>query len=166
MVDASARFSLPFIQPGQAQKEWFHNEALARVDGLLHPAIEAADIDTPPASPALGAAWIVGPAPEGDWAGHAGDIASWTSGGWRYVAPVAGMSAWLAPEGAWVWHDGTAWRSDPLPCFGIAVGGVQVLGARSASIAGPAGGATIDVEARAAIDAILWALRGHGLIAS
>lgn len=166
MVDASARFSLPFIQPGQAQKEWFHNEALARVDGLLHPAVQAIGLDTPPASPAPGLAWGVGASPTGDWAGHAGEIAVATSGGWRFVAPVAGMTAWLAPEAAWIWHDGVDWRADALPCFGVAVGGAQVVGAQGAAIPGPSGGATVDAEARSAITAILAALRGHGLIAS
>lgn len=37
MSDATARFAFPLIAPGQAQKELFHNEALARVDALLQP---------------------------------------------------------------------------------------------------------------------------------
>lgn len=32
MTDTSARFALPLILPGQAQKEIFHNEALALLD--------------------------------------------------------------------------------------------------------------------------------------
>nr|WP_295671716.1 hypothetical protein [Sphingomonas sp.] len=39
------------------------------------------------------------------------------------------------------------------------------MGARAPAISGAASGATIDVQARIAIDAILSALRGHGLIA-
>ena len=35
MSDATARLALPFIAPGQAQKELFHNEALTRIDALL-----------------------------------------------------------------------------------------------------------------------------------
>jgi hypothetical protein len=30
MADTTPRFALPFILPGQAQKELFHNEALAQ----------------------------------------------------------------------------------------------------------------------------------------
>jgi hypothetical protein len=48
------------------------------------------------------------------------------------------------------------------------VAGNQVVGARGAAIANPAGGATVDAEARAALVALLDALRaatGHGLIA-
>ncbi|HLZ79899.1 MAG TPA: hypothetical protein VKQ09_11235 [Sphingomonas sp.] len=39
MSDATTRFALPLIAPGQAQKELFHNEALARVDALLQPSV-------------------------------------------------------------------------------------------------------------------------------
>lgn len=46
------------------------------------------------------------------------------------------------------------------------IGGVQVVGARRPAIGDPSGGTTIDAEARAALTAILGALRTHGLIAS
>lgn len=46
------------------------------------------------------------------------------------------------------------------------VAGVQVVGSQQATIADPAGGITIDAEARTAIVAILTALKTHGLIAS
>lgn len=47
----------------------------------------------------------------------------------------------------------------------ITVSGNQVVSTRSAAIASPSGGSTIDANARIAIDAILGALRHHGLIA-
>ena len=46
--------------------------------------------------------------------------------------------------------------------------GVQVVGARGAAVADPAGGAVIDVQCRAQLAALLATLRaatGHGLIA-
>lgn len=47
---------------------------------------------------------------------------------------------------------------------GVVVSGVQVVGAQAAAIGNPAGGATIDLQCRATVIAILNALRGHGLI--
>lgn len=44
--------------------------------------------------------------------------------------------------------------------------GLQVVGAQQAAISDPAGGATTDAEARAAIASILDALKAHGLIAT
>lgn len=43
--------------------------------------------------------------------------------------------------------------------------GIAVVGPRQAAVADAAGGATIDVEARAAINALLARVRTHGLIA-
>jgi len=45
------------------------------------------------------------------------------------------------------------------------VSGTQVVGARQAAIPDASGGATIDVEARAALNQLLAELRTHGLIA-
>lgn len=46
------------------------------------------------------------------------------------------------------------------------VNGVKVVGAQGAAITNPTGGATVDAEARTAIDAILARLEAHGLIAT
>ncbi len=39
-MSATPRLSLPFIVPGQAQKELFHNEALQLLDVLVAGAVE------------------------------------------------------------------------------------------------------------------------------
>ena len=92
--ERSPRLALPLLQPGQAQKEQDHNEALARLDLAVQPAVQAVALDTPPATPGEGQCWIVGAAPSGDWSGRAGMLAGWSAGGWRYIAPVEGMVAW------------------------------------------------------------------------
>lgn len=145
MADASARFMLPLLQPGQAQKELFHNEALMRIDMLLHAAVQSVALDTPPSAPVYGQCWIVGAAPTGAWTGRAHCIAGWTDGGWRSVAPMAGMRAFLGPDGPYARWDGATW-------------GIE------SAVAAPTGGATIDAEARAAITAIIGALTAHGII--
>lgn len=47
----------------------------------------------------------------------------------------------------------------------VAINGTAVLTEQQATIADPAGGATVDAEARTAIAAIIDALQAHGLIA-
>lgn len=49
---------------------------------------------------------------------------------------------------------------------GLVVSGNQVVGAQQGAIADPAGGGTVDAEARLAVQLILGALRAHGLIAT
>lgn len=148
MTTDSARLGLPYLEAGQAQKEWTHNEALALIDIAAQASVEGVGVDTPPPSPAPGACWIVGAAPAGAWAGHAGAIAGWTGGGWRFVAPRAGMAAWSRADGTVVRFVEAAWRLD-----------------RSAPIAAPAGGATVDAECRAAVAAMLAAMRERGWLA-
>ncbi|MGB7407193.1 MAG: DUF2793 domain-containing protein, partial [Pontixanthobacter sp.] len=47
-ADASPNYGLPFLFAGQTQKEFYVNEAHARIDMLLHPVVEGI-ADTPPA---------------------------------------------------------------------------------------------------------------------
>jgi hypothetical protein len=164
MTDApTIRLALPLLQPGQAQKEMFHNEALARLDFAVQASVVAAGDDSPPGDPDEGACWIVGDAPTAGWSGRAGAIACWTASGWRFLAPFEGMRAWVAESQGFALFSGGIWRVGE--CHGrLIVDGVQVVGAQADAIDDPAGGATVDAEARAAIVTILGALRAHGLI--
>ena len=164
MADATPRFALPFILPGQAQKELFHNEALVRIDLALHPAVEGSPAAVPPVSPADGECWIVGAAGGGDWEGRDGQLAMWSEGGWRFAAPAPGTTAWNKAASLPLQWDGAQWREGSLVCSGLLVNGVQVVGARQAAVPSPSGGTTIDEEARAAISALTAALMSHGLI--
>jgi hypothetical protein len=91
-------------------------------------------------------------------------VAAWTSGGWRFLAPVDGMTLQVRGSGASVCFRSGAWEIGVLRGSSVSIDGTKVLGAQQAAIAGPSGGATIDAEARAAIEAMLSALRSHGLI--
>ncbi len=164
MADTTPRFALPFILPGQAQKELFHNEALTRIDLALHPAVEGTPAAAPPPSPAEGECWIVGSAAGGDWEGRDGQLAMWTEGGWRFAAPAPGTTAWNKAAGLPLLWDGGQWREGTLICSGLVINGVQVVGARQAAVPSPSGGTIIDAEARAAINALTAALMSHGLI--
>lgn len=165
MADTTARFALPLLAAGQAQKELFHNEALTIVDALLQPVIEALGTEDPPAAPVPGQCWIVGTQPTGAWAGHAAALAAWTDGGWRFAAPHAGMTAWSLADGMFVRFDGAVWQIGQIAGRALLIGGRQVVSMQQPAIAEPAGGGAPDAESRAAISAILAALRTHGLIA-
>lgn len=164
MSDASPRFGLPFLLPGQAQKEHYHNEALALVDAALHAAAEGGPAASPPAAPQPGQCWIVAAGATGAWAGQDGRLAAWTEGGWRFVVPAPGMAVWDKAQGYWLHWDGAGWSDGALPASKVTVGGQQVVGERQQAIPSPSNGTTIDAEARAAVDQIIAALMSHGLI--
>ena len=164
MDEATARFELPFILPGQAQKELYHNEALARVDALLHSAVEGAPLAQPPAQPSEGQCWIVAAPGTAEWNGKDHQLAAWTVGGWRYIEPQAGMRVWNKAAAYWVHWTGTAWTTGELPVARLQVNGQQVVGSRQPPILNPSGGTTIDAEARTALAQIIATLMSHGLI--
>jgi len=131
------RFGLPLLAPGQAHKEVFHNEALSRLDILVHPSAQAI-VDDPSSidQPVVGQCWIIGPNPVGLWAGRAAKIAAWTSGGWQFILPVPRMRLFLIQDDGMVIYENGGWTALP-------------------DIPVPEGGSHVDVEARIAIAAIL-----------
>jgi hypothetical protein len=164
MADTTPRFALPFILPGQAQKELSHNEALTRIDLALHPAVEEAPAASPPASPGDGQCWIVAAPATGDWEGREGLLAMWTEAGWRFLAPAPGTVAWNKAAGLPTLWDGWQWREGAVLGSSLVINGVQVVGARQSAVPSPSGGTIIDEEARAAINGLTAALMSHGLI--
>jgi hypothetical protein len=160
------RWALPLLQPGQAQKEMFHNEAIAALDLIMQPNAEAMGLNAPPTAPESGQSWVVGAAPTGAWAGKAGYLAGWTAGGWRFAAPVEGMAVWIVADALTARFTGGVWVLGEATCAHLVVGGDRVVGPRQAAVATPSGGGVIDAESRAALAAILAALRAHGLIAT
>ena len=164
MTDATPRFALPFIVPGQAQKELFHNEALTRIDLLVQAAVEGAPLAAAPAAPLEGQCWIVAPGADGPWSGRDNHLAMWTQGGWRFGAPAPGMRVWTKASGYWVHWKGACWSAGELPATGVFVNGQQVVGSRKPAILSPSGGTTIDAEARTALGQVIATLMSHGLI--
>lgn len=165
-MTSTPRFALPFIEPGQAQKELFHNEALQTLDVLAGAAVEQLPLASPPSSPVLGSCYIVAASPTGAWSGQAGKLAAFTSGGWRFITPVEGMSLFVRSSAVDARYRSGAWEIGQLRGDKLLIAGQQVVGPQAGAIANPTGGSTNDAEARSALAAILSALRQHGLIAS
>lgn len=109
MSDISARLSLPYLAPAQAQKHVTHNEALTRLDLLVQLAVAGFNADTPPATPVAGEVWATGAAPSGAWAGQVGQLASWDGNAWIFAAPVEGWVALGMTDGRLYRFDGAAW---------------------------------------------------------
>lgn len=109
MPDTSPTLGLPYLAPAQAQKHVTVNEALKRLDVLAQLAVEAFDATTPPASPADGQVWALGPSPTGAWAGRDGQLAAWLDGGWEFIAPQAGWRAYGRADQSLRSHDGSGW---------------------------------------------------------
>ncbi|MCA1662647.1 MAG: DUF2793 domain-containing protein [Novosphingobium sp.] len=143
--DTTPRLELPLLFAAQAQKEFTVNEALLRADLAIQSVVED-ELAAPPAAPAPGQAWLVGSSPGGAFAGHAAAIAGWTSAGWRFVQPASGWRVYDKSTACFRHFDG-AWRLPDAP-------------------AAPTGGATIDVEARAALGNILVRLAEAGIFSA
>jgi hypothetical protein len=163
-MNATPRLKLPFISPGQAQKELLHNEALQRLDMLVAGSVEEPPRVSPPSQPQLGQCYLVGAGASDDWAGFDDCLAAYTEGGWRFVPGREGMAVYVRSLGMFAIYDATGWQVGPVRCSAVFIGGSQVLGPAAAPIVLSTGGTTVDAEARSAIRAILTALRGHGLV--
>ena len=142
-ASTTPRHGLPVLFPGQAQKEVTLNEALARIDALVHPAVQGI-ADAPPADPGEGESWLVSTTPSGAWSGEAETLATYQSGNWLFMAPVPGMKVFDVHSGVqWIFAD--RWQ-------------------RSNPIAAPSGGTSADTQARAAIVELIAALELAGVL--
>jgi hypothetical protein len=165
-MSATARFAIPLLAAGQAQKELYHNEAIQTLETLVSPAVEEGPRAAPPTLPVIGACYIVATSPTGAWAGKALNLAAFTAGGWRFVAPVEGTTAYVRSLSVWASFRGGAWELGFVRGSNVTIGGLQVVGPRASAIVAPSGGSVVDTEARSAVGQILTALRQHGLIAT
>lgn len=166
MADETPRLTIPYILASQSQKEVTHNEGLNLLDIFIQPAVETASLSTPPGSPGEGELWIIGSSPTGGWAGHEDDIARFIDGGWSFHAPFEGMAVWQKDTDLPAMFLSGMWQDGIIHASQIAIGGVQVVGGQQSAISDAAGGATIDTEARSALNGLLAACRLHGLIST
>ncbi len=141
---SSSRHQLPYLVVAQAQKEITHNEAIAMIDALLHPVVQDR-LSIPPLMTLAdaGKCWLVDVGGTGNWQNKTGKIAVWAGGSWRFLSPALGMRVRNVADDTDVVWDGTQWIFAP-------------------TVADPQSGATIDVEARAAIVALLSHFRMIG----
>ncbi|NMW32823.1 DUF2793 domain-containing protein [Altererythrobacter sp. RZ02] len=138
----SGRFRLPFLFSGQAQKEFFINEALAKIDCLLHPVIGGI-LSAPPAQADDGDTWLVGPAPTGEWAGQDDSLAVYHAGTWQFIPPRFGLRVFDAGSNQPM-HYTTSWTTAQAP-------------------QAPQSGANADIELRQAFTELIEGLKTLGI---
>jgi hypothetical protein len=116
--------SLPYIMPSQAQKHVTHNEAIAALDVLVQTVVtdEAA---TPPDTPTPGDRLIVAADATSAFAGKDNSIAAWRDGGWTFVAPQTGWTAYDRARQRVVVFTGSGWEELPPP---PALAGLETVG--------------------------------------
>jgi len=100
---------LPLLAAAQAQKHVTLNEALLKLDALIHLSVIARTLGTPPAA-ADGDRYLVAAAPSGAWAGQQGLVALAQGGGWVFITPRRGWRLWVEAEGKLLVFDGAQWR--------------------------------------------------------
>jgi hypothetical protein len=146
---STARHQLPYLVVGQAQKEITHNQALVRIDALLHPLVEA-ELTAPPApltESQAGKCWLVGASATGDWTGKQKQIACWDGGGWQFITPMDSMRLFNKAIGSEMAFKSDAWVSNN-------------------PISNASGGNIVDVEARNSVNQLLSALKNIGILPS
>ena len=86
--------SMDYLVPEQAQKHVTLNEALRRLDGLVHLSVISASRTSPPPNPSNGDRYLIAANALADWQGKDGQIAIYEDTAWRLLAPQTGWHCW------------------------------------------------------------------------
>lgn len=108
-MDNTPHLKLPYLMPGQAQKHVTHAEGLQLLDAVVHLSVDSPYENTPPATPQNGYRALVGTSPVGAWDGHAGQLAAFLDGTWRFHDPEPGWVCHVASTGEIRVFDGMNW---------------------------------------------------------
>lgn len=134
---------LPLLIAGQAQKEFFVNQALCLLDALHTRTIKASQ-STPPTLAVDSDCYRVKAPATGAWAGREDSVAVMIAGDWHFIEPVQGMTIFdRNADNMLVFRSG--WKVAAAPVL-------------------PTGGAVIDTEARAAIGSLIQSLKALGVV--
>jgi hypothetical protein len=135
----STNLSLPFLQPGQAQKHVTVNESLIRLDALEQLSVMSATTSTEPVSPDDGQLWVL---PSGKTGAHWGSFANaalayYRDGAWEEIAPREGWLAFVKDTDQLPHFSGSAWTLF-APAKLVTVSATAKVPGRSSSGAGSA----------------------------
>jgi hypothetical protein len=112
MSETTARHQLPYIMPNQAQSHVTHNEALRRLDAMVHISVASRSLPAPPPGPAAGEAYLVPEAgASGAFAGHEEELATFQDGTWFFVRPGPGWVVHVEDEALLLVHLVDGWKA-------------------------------------------------------
>ena len=136
------RFALPLLFSGQAQKEFYLNQALSVIDTVLQGGVSTS-LFAPPSAANEGEAFRVLSPATGVWAQREDQLAIWIGGAWHFVQPTIGMTIFDRSASSML-HFNSGWQNASEPAV-------------------PVGGTTVDTEARAAVSGLVQALKKMGI---
>lgn len=92
---------------------------------VIRDAAKSATTTAPPASPAYGDTYIIPVAPSGDWASHAEKVATWTTRGWVYRVPFAGMLVYVEDDDTFYHYNAASNWVKGIPAAFFADGSIR-----------------------------------------
>jgi len=119
-VSNTPNLGLTLMSASQAQKDTVFNNLAIAFDALFKGSVISAAVTTPPASPAVGDAYIV-PAGATGWpVGHDDNVAFYFNG-WQYIAPPLKLRLYDVATGRFMTYQGpsTHWTNDPLSTVSV-----------------------------------------------
>jgi len=110
---------LPIMDAASPQAQTLdYNETAYLLDALLPGNVVDDSLNTPPATPAAGACYIVAAIAVGAWAGWEDSIAAFIGGGWVQITPSAGWVRYVQATGRTVVFT-TGWGPSTPHNFGV-----------------------------------------------
>lgn len=109
MTETTARFSLPYIMPAQAQKHLTHNQALRYLDLFLNLSVIDDATPIPPPIAQENAAFIIPDGAMDAWSGRAAQVTVFWDGAWQFFTPVIGWTAWVQSRQSAITFNGNNW---------------------------------------------------------
>lgn len=134
---------LPLLIAGQAQKEFFVNQALCVLDALNARTV-VSSVSAPPAIANAGESFRVTAPASAAWEGREDHLALLIGGDWHFVDPRDGMQVFDQTAGVQLVFK-AGWQAATVPAV-------------------PTGGSVIDTEARAAIGGLIQSLLATGML--
>lgn len=110
-MSQTPNFNLDYLMPEQAQKHVTVNDALRRLDGLVHLSVKNRTSNSPPSAPRNGERYLVAASPRGAWSARAGQLALFEDTAWHFFAPQAGWRLWDEASSHFLVYDGRDWQN-------------------------------------------------------